>query len=120
MSHNEMLCHMSDQIRCVIGEKEFKSMSVGMPLWLLKFMVFRLPWQKNLRTHPDFDKDKRGTTVKDFETDKNELIRLVSLVSQWPSNQTLDSHPVFGPLSRKQWGTLIADHLDWHLKQFSA
>ncbi len=120
MNHNEMLCHTTDQIRCVLGEKEFKHMDPGIPLWLLKFFIFFMPWPKNSPTHPDFDKARRGTQPHNFEEDKNELLRVIKKVGDWPKETSLPPHPSFGHLSRKRWGQLMADHLDWHLKQFNA
>jgi hypothetical protein len=120
MTIDEMLCHVADQIRCSLGEKDFKPREIGMPIWLVKIVVFYLPWPKNSPTVPDFKASQRGTLPSDFESDRQALIALISRLATLPAKQNLLPHPAFGALSKRKWGQLIAGHIDWHLKQFSA
>ncbi len=56
------------------------------------------------------------TDEKEFENDKNELIKLVEGFNA-PA-LTNQPHPVFGKLTKEQWSKATWKHLDHHLRQF--
>jgi len=55
----------------------------------------------------------------DFEHEKKLLKEILEKAWQTPA-EDWGPHPLFGKLSRKQWGKLAQIHVDYHLKQFSA
>ena len=55
-----------------------------------------------------------------FETEKRLLLIILEKAWQTDGDDAWGRHPLFGKLTRKQWGKLALIHFDYHLKQFSA
>ena len=55
------------------------------------------------------------TLPSDIDMDKAEF---KEIVGRFVDARTCSSHPVFGALSKNQWGILSFKHVDHHLKQF--
>jgi uncharacterized protein DUF1569 len=56
----------------------------------------------------------------DFEFEKQQLLRV--LEAAWNARSASDwgPHPMFGPMTLREWGKLLQIHIDYHLKQFAA
>ena len=55
MSVDQMLWHCNQTLLNSLGQKEPSvTTKVPIPMPVLKFMVFNLPWMKGAPTHPDF------------------------------------------------------------------
>jgi len=56
----------------------------------------------------------------DFEFEKQQLLRV--LEAAWNARSASDwgPHPMFGPMTLREWGKLLQIHIDHHLKQFAA
>src|ERR1700751_4755396 len=56
----------------------------------------------------------------DFDFEKQQLLKIVD--AAWHSRSAADwqPHPMFGPMTVKEWGKLLQIHIDYHLRQFSA
>lgn len=71
--------------------------------------------KKSLPTAPEF----KITENPDFENEWELLIALVKKFgAKGPKIITNKTHPFFGEMTEKEWGTLQYKHLDHHLKQF--
>lgn len=70
------------------------------------------PFKQNLPT----DKSFKITDPKDFETEKQNLIQMISDFSE--IKMSGEPHPFFGKLTKEQWSKGTWKHLDHHLKQF--
>lgn len=115
----EVLAHLTDPIRCVLGEKECEPLNnpvlkgpVG------KMMLRYLPWPKGAPTSKSF---LPGTGLSDpgqFENDKQQLVLTIQRFVSTPEHFQFKANPVFGLLSKKDIGRLYWRHLDHHLKQF--
>lgn len=119
MSTRQMLCHLADSYRAVIGEKKISAMNLPVPQFILKWVVLRspLPWPKNAPTRPEVKQGAGGTPPVDFERDRAQLIEAVNRFCSCPDSARTP-HPVFRDLSHEdwlRWGYLHADH---HLRQF--
>jgi hypothetical protein len=61
----------------------------------------------------------RGATF-DFDFEKEQLLKILD--AAWHARSTADwqPHPMFGPVTVKEWGKLLQIHIDYHLRQFAA
>ena len=56
----------------------------------------------------------------DFDLEKEQLLKILD--AAWHARSTADwqLHPMFGPMTVKEWGKLLQIHIDYHLRQFAA
>lgn len=120
MSLEQMLAHCSIQLKLATGliaeqrpESSFLYRTAA-GRWLSLYII---PWPKGFETPSAMDMFSNNAEVRDFETEKALLLRLLELVSE---KDELSPHPFYGRLGKKDWGRLIWVHLDHHLRQFSA
>jgi len=122
MNVNQMICHVSDQIKMSIGV--IKTKFVGN--FILKTLVKRMallgmPIPKGkVQTVKELNQEKDGTKPTEFEKDKRLLIELIKDFDKSYLIEKKIVHPAFGSMNKSQWGRLAYLHLDYHLKQFSA
>lgn len=121
MSANQMLCHLADSFRVVIGEKDVTPVP-GRPQKTMKWLALNLPiaWPKGVATRPEVDQELGGTPAADFEADRQELLRLVDRFTREPRDFKWHPHPMFGHMSDKEWMRWGYLHMDHHLRQFGA
>jgi hypothetical protein len=120
MTVNQMICHVTDQLRLALGEKGPPERKAN---WaertLLKFLVLNvLPIPKNVPTSPKVDQMKEGTPPTEFETDRRTLLEYIEKFTARPADFAWTPHFRFGPLTAKEWAVLSYKHLNHHLKQF--
>jgi hypothetical protein len=121
MSSNEMIVHVTDPIREALTVRNTRDLSNFFFRTIGKyFIMYTLPWPKNLPTTPSYLPKKAGTPISNFKDDKDVLLKLLSNFSSIEDNYNLGVHPLLGKLNRKEWGRMLYLHLDHHLKQFSA
>jgi hypothetical protein len=114
MSEAQMLVHCRKQIEMALGVIPTKPMYPRPIQWLTKIAFgYYIPWPKNLITAPEMV----ATNECVFES---ELDKLLSAISAFIEAEKLHPHPVFGNLTKEDWGLIIYKHLDHHLKQFGA
>jgi hypothetical protein len=90
-------------------------MKVPIPRFLLRFLVFNVPWPKGkARTHPDLE----ARASYDFAAERTRLLRLLDEVSTRPLEGAWPDSYSMGPMSGKDWSRMGVLHLDHHLKQF--
>ncbi|TXG38781.1 DUF1569 domain-containing protein [Seonamhaeicola maritimus] len=118
MSVSQMVKHCHRPIEVAMGTKELSA-----NLGFMKKMIFKLfksslynnkPWKEGIPTAPEY-------VVRDNPEFKTEKERLQTLVNEFHSlNDKTDwaAHPLFGNLSKEQWGKAQYKHLDHHLRQF--
>ena len=109
-----MLCHLADQLAVAIGEIPSRCRDTFVTRSVAKgFAVYapiRIPFGR-VKTVPEMLTHEPS----DWEGD---MARVVSLVSRFVEADRFAPHPVFGRLTRTQWGLLAATHIDHHLRQF--
>ena len=71
------------------------------------------PFKRSLPTDSSFIMHGE---VKDFESEKQKLLLMVSNFSE--ANMVNETHPFFGKLTKEQWSKGMWKHLDHHLQQF--
>ncbi|HSC54041.1 MAG TPA: DUF1569 domain-containing protein [Phnomibacter sp.] len=118
MSAPEMLWHCRQQMEFVLSKQEIKVMKTIYRYQPLKWLIiFAMPWPKESPTAASIDAKKVNPQLGDTATEKDKLLQSLSLVMQ--AEQVQPNHPLFGSLSKHDWGCLIYKHLHHHLRQFS-
>ncbi|MFC3878470.1 DUF1569 domain-containing protein [Winogradskyella maritima] len=115
MNAGQMVHHCQIPLNVILQTKDY-----GLkPNWLAKTFFKKAMysdklWRKNLPTMPNF----RVTEDKDFNTEKQELLRLLNELYSQRQREEWQDHPTFGKLTKDQWGRMQYKHLDHHLRQF--
>jgi hypothetical protein len=118
----EMICHLSDSFRVIIGEREAEPNSNWFKRSVYKWVALRLPvrWPHGIKAVPECDPELDGTHPADFESDVNELLRLLERFTTEPWDFDWQAHPIFGEMSDEEWLRWGYLHMDHHLRQFGA
>src|SRR2546423_3657529 len=83
---------------------------------LKHLILYVVPFPKGAPTAPEL---KPGDTTS-FEEERAALLELLERIGTGPSDGTGPAHPLFGPLTWREWGVATYKHADHHLKQFGA
>ena len=123
MSAHQMVCHLADNCRMMLGQTPVRPRSGLLQRTLLKWFVLYapVPWPPGATTSLELDQLRGGgTRPVDFAADVAAVEALVALVTA--PTRTLDrqAHPVFGPMSDADWLRMGYLHTDHHLRQFGA
>lgn len=119
MSAHQMICHLADSFRVIIGEKEV-SPAPGAPSKIMKWLALQLPlpWPHDVKTRPEVDQFLAGTAPTQFEPDHQELLRLIERFTREPRDFQWHPHPMFGDMDDEEWMRWGYLHTDHHLRQF--
>lgn len=120
MDVNQMICHVSDQIKMANGEIQTKFVGNVILKTLVKRMtLLGMPIPKGkVKTAKELDQEKLGTKPTEFNNDKKLLIKLIEEFDKSYLIEQETIHPAFGAMNKNQWGRLIYLHMDHHLSQF--
>jgi len=112
-----MVCHCYDAVRTAMGENPSKLLGNFGPLRpvLALLMIDVLPWPKGKAKTV---REMLSTAEGDLAGDVERLKQTFGQVAERGAQESWGVHPLFGSLSRAQWGRLIWRHVDYHLKQF--
>lgn len=118
MSAPEMICHLTDSYRVLLGEMEARRrksfLRFAPARWLF---VHLLPWPRGkVQTASEFLTTKPADWQRDLENLKRALARLGERGRA--ADPEWGTHPVFGPMSDREYGLLAYKHTDYHLRQF--
>lgn len=121
MTAPQMICHLTDAFRGLMGERLPTSPLPVVPRWrqrLIKLIALKspLPWPHGVRTPRDADQERGGTPPGDFAMDVAELVRVCERFSTTKAVRA--PHFLFGPLTELEWGQWGYRHMDHHLRQF--
>jgi hypothetical protein len=117
----EMLCHLGDCSRSVLGGTARPSSSAGKRRPLLKWIALYSPvsWPKGkIRTRPEVDPHDRGTRPATFEQDRAGAIHGVHALAGAPADAFPTTHFMFGSMTPDDWRRWGYLHTDHHLRQF--
>ena len=110
----QMLAHCQMPLGVAAGSHQLKGnliLKIFGPIFKRQLYNGR-PFRQNLPT----DKSFVITELKDFEKEKQILIKMINDFSE--NNMSGKPHPFFGKLTKEQWSKGTWKHLDHHLKQF--
>lgn len=118
MTPSQMLCHLSDALLVVMGDRPAGSAESALNRTVIKFIALHtpLPWLKDTPTGKEVDALRDGTKPDDFEQDRQRVIALLRRFAE--PGAVYARHPVFGPMSRNEWMIWGFGHTDHHLRQF--
>ena len=122
MTVAEMICHLSDAFRVGMGQREARPVGNWLMHSGFKWLALWLPapWPHGVKSVPECVAKVGGTPVAEFESDLRELRRLLDRFAAQPRGYALRAHPIFGPMSEKEWLRWGYLHMDHHLRQFGA
>ena len=119
MTVGQMICHLNDSFRGMMGDK---------PAEILRFSWWRLmkgvalygpsKWPQGVKTRPEFEQGVGGTPPAEFEADLKLLLATVEKFTEIPRRFEFRPHPMFGPMTEKEWMRWGYLHCDHHLRQF--
>ena len=119
MNAHQMICHLADSFRGVMGDFPVSPGSGPLPRTILRFVALKMPlkWPRGIKTRPEVDQDIGGTRPTEFAAD---LAALKTQCERFVANpQSIGPrHPIFGPMSESEWMRWGYLHMDHHLRQF--
>ena len=120
MNAHQMVCHLADSKRGVMGAKPLADASTFLQRTLIKkvALYLPLPWPKGVPTRPEMDQMLGGTKPVDFARDKAALLVLIDRISSQERDFTFVGHPIFGKMTDREWMRWAYLHCDHHLRQF--
>ena len=114
-----MLRHLNLSARMTVGELEVPSVNKrAFQVFPLKhLLLYVLPFPKGAPTAPEL---KPNVAAESLEEERAALLALVERIGTGPRDGAGPDHPLFGPLTWREWGVVTYKHFDHHLKQFGS
>jgi hypothetical protein len=117
---HQLICHLNDTLRDILGEQRAVRTGNAFHRTVLKWLAFHLiPWPeqqpKNAIALKAFIGQRAPAT---FEQDHAQFVMLLKAFDERWRASTLPPHPIFGALSKNEWGDYMFLHLDHHLATF--
>jgi len=113
-----MLKHLRLSALMCVGELSVPSANKrAFHMFPLKHLIlYVLPFPKGAPTAAEL---KPGDATA-FEEERTALLELLERIGTGAREGMGPDHPLFGPLSWREWGVATYKHSDHHLKQFGA
>jgi len=120
MTSSQMVCHLNDSFKSVIGERPVSSVSNILGPNLIKWIALYLPihWPHGVPTRPENDQETGGTKPTEFAADVRELEELVDRLTRADKDFSWGRHPLFAAMPDRDWLRWGYLHMDHHLRQF--
>ena len=83
---------------------------------LKHLLLYVVPFPKGAPTAPKLKPEAAAS----IEEERTALLELLERIGTGPRDGAGPDHPLFGPLTRREWGVVTYKHADHHLKQFGA
>lgn len=111
-----MLQHLHLSARMAVGELPVPSKSKrAFQLFPLKHLIlYVLPFPKGAPTAAEL----KPVNAASFEEERTAVLELLERIGSGPTEGIGPAHPLFGPLTWREWGVATYKHTDHHLKQF--
>jgi hypothetical protein len=118
MSVTGMLQHLRLSAQMAVGDLEVAPKNKrALQVFPLKHLIlYVLPFPKGAPTAPEL----LPTAAESFEEERAAVLALLERIGAGPGEGAGPAHPLFGPLSWREWGAATYKHVDHHLKQFGA
>jgi len=113
-----MLQHLNLSARMTLGELAVPSANKrAFQVFPLKHLIlYVFPFPKGAPTAPEL----KPVDAVSFEEERAALLELLERIGTGPREGAGPAHPLFGPMTWRQWGVATYKHADHHLKQFGA
>ena len=118
MSVADMLQHLNLSARMTVGELAVPSAHKrAFQVFPLKHLIiYVFPFPKGAPTAPAL----KPSSAASLEEERAALLDLLDRIGNGPRDGAGPAHPLFGPLTWREWGIITYKHADHHLKQFGA
>jgi hypothetical protein len=118
MDVTNMLEHLQLAARMTLGELPVvcKNKRAFQMFPLKHLILYVLPFPKGAPTSDEL----KPVDVVAFEEERAALLELLERIGTGPREGDGPVHPLFGPLTWREWGVATYKHTDHHLKQFGA
>ena len=122
LSAPQMIRHLAEACRLAFDEIPIADQSTFFTRTLAKWIFLsniKPPGREKgkIKTLAEVDIVELKTTVAEMQIEKDNYKGLVERMVNTP--ELSKKHPLFGKMSRKDWGLLTYAHADYHLTQFS-
>ncbi|HKP83995.1 MAG TPA: DUF1569 domain-containing protein [Pyrinomonadaceae bacterium] len=113
-----MLQHLHLSSRMALGELPVPSVNkrAFQKFPLKHLLLYVLPFPKSAPTAPEL---KSSVSIS-FEDERAAVLELLERIGTGPSEGEGPAHPLFGPMTYREWGVVTYKHADHHLRQFGA
>src|SRR6185503_1181224 len=113
-----MLQHLSLSALMTLGELSVPSANkrVFQVFPLKHLILYVLPFPKGAPTAPEL----KPSVAAALEDERAALLELLERIGTGPRDGAGPAHPLFGPLTWREWGVATYKHTNHHLKQFGA
>jgi hypothetical protein len=113
-----MLQHLRLSARMALGELPVPSANKRIfQLFPLKHLIlYVFPFPKGAPTATEL----KPVAAESFEEERAAVLELTERIAVGAPEGGAPAHPLFGPLTWKEWGVATYKHTDHHLKQFGA
>ncbi|MFL6280701.1 MAG: DinB family protein [Vicinamibacterales bacterium] len=122
MTTHQMVCHVADACRMALGQNTVSDSTGVAQRSIVKWLALYAPlrWRTGIPTRPEIDQEAAGTRPESFATDVAKVASLLSAIASREHTAAWPNHPIFGPLTRREWLRWAYLHTDHHLRQFGA
>jgi hypothetical protein len=111
-----MIAHLADQMRLTLGDIPPVAINGPFRIPALRWLaIYLLPWPKGKAKGPP---ETFSTAPASWEADLAGLIGLLERLEERGPAGSWPDHPIFGPMTGRDWGALCYKHFDHHLRQF--
>ena len=113
-----MLQHLCLSTRMALGDLPVPSANKRVfQMFPLKHLIlYVFPFPKGAPTAPEL----KSSVSESFEEGRAALLQLLERIGTDPHEGTAPAHPLFGPMTWREWGVATYKHADHHLRQFGA
>lgn len=121
MTVNQMICHLHDSFKSVIGEREVSPVKTNvLKRTVVRWIALYAPvkWPHGIPTKPENDQERGGTPPQDFQRDVEALASMIERISRPQADFNWQRHPLFDEMSERDWLRWGYLHVDHHLRQF--
>jgi hypothetical protein len=121
MTPHQMICHLNDSFKSVIGEREVGSRNSNLlTRTVVRWIALYAPlkWPHGVPTMAENDQQRGGTPPEDFKCDVDALASMIERVTCPQKDFQWRRHPLFAEMSERDWMRWGYLHVDHHLRQF--
>jgi hypothetical protein len=116
MNVTDMLQHLRLSARMTLGDLPVASVNKRpFQVFPLKhLLLYVLPFPKGAPTA----RELKPADASSLEEERAALLELLERIGTGPRDGAAPAHPLFGPMTWREWGVVTYKHANHHLRQF--